>query len=230
MKQYLIVALAVVAMIASIPIAWAILLPVIGFKGFFLKPPEPISIEAWLSICIPSAVSVASAVVSVSALEISTSIENAHIEERRNSERLFFIPARAEIQNVWDADFALAVYLPRDLLNLKSPSILSAEIHYGTARFSSGIDSYLDKGLSKYVLKLDRATRSVIEHWKRCSALANEDLCKLRVCAKFQYTGLDYQKTVVPCRVCTNFELCYVDNHVEIMNMSAAVSPNEAVE
>ena len=221
MKKWMIIGILIVAGVVLIPVVFAFCFQGSGSSSFLNLMDSTISVENWFSFWITGLAGMASVVVAVVALYTSNRIEDMHIADSRNSERLLFIPTEAKQQGSWDVAFELAIYFPRGILLLEKVTVDKVICTYCGKDLSVKTAASLNASFPHFLLQFnnDGETSKVISDWKDFSQVADAHELRFKVC--FNYIGLDYREKDVVCNVDTVFWLVYTNPGVEVTVASA---------
>lgn len=220
MKKWMIIGILIVAGVVLIPVVFAFCFHGLGYT-YFITIPASISFESWLSIVITGLAGMTSVVVAVIALKISISVMDTYIADKRNSERLLFIPTEAKQQGSWDVAFELAIYFPREILLLKNATVGKVTCTYCDKDLSVKTSASLNASFPHFLLQFDNdeETSEVISNWEKFSQIAVSHELRFKVC--FNYIGLDYREKDVVCNIDAAFLLVFTELGIEITEASA---------
>ena len=156
-----------------------------GSSSFLNFPETSISVENWFSFWITFLAGTASVVVAVIALHISTNTEKARIEDRLNTERLYFIPTKVVMPLSLDAP-VLTAYMPRDLALLNDVHVCKVDCKYDNDNsISLEVHEHLDVCAPHFTMEVSANGKKeiidMIEHWKVHSGTDDDNQNKLDI-------------------------------------------------
>lgn len=165
--------------------------------GFILSD---LSVSDWFSFWIAFLVGYGALIIAIKALNLSLAIEQKASEERRNNERIMFVPSRVILQATKDnGSYEFVIYLQQGVVLLKNLQCVINSAYYGNKKIPMCVENNLETLTPHVIISVDSKSSNInefnnlVDKWQDESSGHSEDNYKFVLKLKFSYSASDYR-------------------------------------